>query len=283
MKLKIGHNSAKERIIQLIVSGNILLEQVTNKYFQAKEAGEFVPEKSIPRWQQQNNAWLHECIDVMQGIFPTPLEAIRLRNARGSPVAIEGTNVEWNSILNSIRARLSVLDGVISSLKDYSVEMAEELFVEQIDSFVKAGDINAREVRLLLPLDLTEDHVQTAFEEIIGENFHQRDWGGETNDLFTSHIRVGGKRLRAAFLMKGRGTRGKLTISKCGKNGDQIVRLMEAPAGLYIIQHVDEIDERVISDLEGKVRLRNRTGDRCHMCIIDGTDTARIMKAYGKI
>ena len=158
-----------------------------------------------------------------------------------------------------------------------------ELFVEDIDSFSEARNIQPQEVKVLLPLDLSENEIQTFFEQIVGENFHQEDWGGELNDLVTSHIRVGGKRIRAAFLLKGSGTRGKLTIAKCGKNGDQIVRLAEAPVDLYVIQHIGEIDQRVIYDLRSKVQLKASKGERCQICILDGTETARILKAYGKI
>lgn len=159
----------------------------------------------------------------------------------------------------------------------------EELFIEDIDSFARARNVSPQEVRVLLPLELSEDQIQTYLEEIVGENFHQQDWGGEINDLMTSQVLVDGKRLRAAFMLKGNGTKGKLTISKCGKNGDQIVRLADAPVDLYVIQHVDEIDERVIYDLKGKMQLKNSKGGKCQMCIIDGTDTARILRAYGKI
>lgn len=158
-----------------------------------------------------------------------------------------------------------------------------EVFVEDIDSFCEVRNVQAQEIKALLPLNLSEDEIQTLFEEIIGENFHQEDWGGELNDLFTSQVKVGGKRIRAAFLLKGSGTRGKLTIAKCGKNGDQILRLVEAPVGLYVIQHIGEIDQRVISDLRSKIELKVSKGQKCQMCILDGTETAKILRAYGKI
>jgi hypothetical protein len=159
----------------------------------------------------------------------------------------------------------------------------EELFIDDIDSFARARDIKPQDVGPLVPLDLSENQVQTYLEEIIGENFHQQDWGGELNDLVTSHVRVGERRVRTAFLLKGNGTKGKLTIAKCGKKGDQILRLVEAPADLYVIQHVSEIDERVVYDLRSKVQWKNSMGEKCQMCVVDGTDTARILKAYGKI
>jgi hypothetical protein len=158
-----------------------------------------------------------------------------------------------------------------------------EIFIEDIESFARACDVHPQDIKPLLPLNLSEDQIQTFFEEIMGENFHQADWGGEMNDLVTSHLRIGGRRLRAAFLLKGNGTKGILTIAKCGRNGDQIVRLTEAPVDLYVIQHVDKIDQRVIYDLASKVALKVDRGTHCKMCIIDGTDTARILRAYRRI
>ncbi len=158
-----------------------------------------------------------------------------------------------------------------------------ELYVDDIDSFSKVREVMPQDVRALVPLNLLEDQIQTFLEEIIGENVHQPDWPGETNDLLTSQLRVNGKRLRAAFILKGRGTSGKLRIRDCGKKGDQIVKLANAPADLYIIQHINEVDEQVIVDLRDKIQLKNRQGTSCQMCIIDGTDTARILKAYSKI
>ncbi len=280
MKLKTSHNTAIERITDLIRSGDALLEKVTREYFESRKTGTFVQKTHIPRWQGEFTHWFQECLPTIGKIFPTSVEAIKLKNARASPFYQSGTNFRWGGLTNTIKAKLSALQEILESIP---VEAKLELFIEDIDSFAKARDINPTEVKARLPLNLSEDHIQTFFEEIIGENVHRKDWGGETSDLVTSHIKVGGGRLRAAFLLKGSGTKGKLTIQKCGKNGDQIVRLVEAPADLYIIQHVDEIDERVIKDLKGKVQLNNSQGNNCLMCIIDGTDTARILLAYGKI
>jgi hypothetical protein len=184
----------------------------------------------------------------------------------------------------------SVLCGIVSKIcsQEQRSECSDgrsnfELFVDEIESFQKVSSVLPQHVRSLLPLTLSEDKIQNFLEEIIGENFHLQDWGGEMNDLVTSYLRVEGERLRTAFLLKGHGTQGKLTIAKCGKNGDQIVRLVEAPVELYVIQHVDQIDQRVVYDLKSKIESKHFKGEECRMCIMDGTDTARVLKAYGKI
>lgn len=152
-----------------------------------------------------------------------------------------------------------------------------ELFIDDIDSFSKVVNIS----RLMVKESITsEDSVQIKFEEILGEPWHRKDWGGESCDLYTSNLRIKGKRYRAAFLLKGSGTKGKLTIAKCGKNGDQIQRLFKCTADIFVIQHISEIDEAVIEEARQKtmaIRLKN---SKARFCIIDGLDTQRLIQAY---
>ena len=55
---------------------------------------------------------------------------------------------------------------------------------------------------------------------------------------------------------KGKGLCQRLTLAKCGTNGDQIQRLMREPALIYFIQHVRKIDPSVISHLALYARAR---------------------------
>lgn len=113
---------------------------------------------------------------------------------------------------------------------------------------------------------------------------HKKDWGGETNDLYSTNIVVNGARVASVFLLKGNGLRRKtLEIAGCGKNGDQLVRLMDSPANLFVVQFVGQISENVIRDIDAKVALLRSMGRDAHYCIIDGQDTARLLLAYGKL
>ncbi len=71
-----------------------------------------------------------------------------------------------------------------------------------------------------------------------------------------------------------------MEIKHCGKNGDQILRLFDSPAELFIIQFVGNISEAVIKDVEGKVDHLRAKGKQVCYCIINGLDTARLMHAY---
>ncbi len=133
-------------------------------------------------------------------------------------------------------------------------------------------------------LDMSEDAIQMILEQIVNEPFHKKDWGGEENDLYTSNMLVQGRRVATAFLLKGNGLKKQvLEIADCGKNGDQIVRLVQSPAELFIIQFVGEVSENVIKDIEGKVELIRNRGKEAWYCIMKGQDTARVLFAYNKL
>jgi len=92
-----------------------------------------------------------------------------------------------------------------------------------------------------------------------------------------------GRRRAAVFLLKGRGTRGPLTLKKCGHDGGQVVRLFDLAAELFVVQHVGPVDEDVIRDVEQKTERLRLQGRNAWYCIMDGQDTARMMRAYGKL
>jgi hypothetical protein len=90
--------------------------------------------------------------------------------------------------------------------------------------------------------------------------------------------------MATAFALKGRGLQKPiLEIGDCGKNGDQLVRLLESPARLFVVQFIGNISESVIKDMEGKVHAARAQGREAWYCIMNGQDTARVLKAYGKI
>lgn len=154
------------------------------------------------------------------------------------------------------------------------------LFLEDIDTFQKIHDITPLEIKSMIPVNMLEKDIKNAFCSIIGEIYIQKDWPGEKSDLFTDII-FKGRRVPAAFMFKGRGTQGKLTIAKCGKNGDQILRLVQEPAIIFFVQHVNEIDPYVITHLELAMEAEARKRKiKLYYCYIDGVDTARLLKSY---
>ena len=163
------------------------------------------------------------------------------------------------------------------------------IYIDDIDNFKEACQVKPEKVMHLLDKNgklknMKEDDIQTAFENILGVKHHKRDWGGEENDLYTSNVIISGNRIAAAFMLKGKGTKKHiLQISDCGKNGDQLLRLFQSPAELFVVQFVGEISVNIIKDIEGKTDTKRKEGKQAQYCIINGQDTARILFAYNKI
>jgi hypothetical protein len=156
-----------------------------------------------------------------------------------------------------------------------------EVHVPQIDSFAKAESIQDRRTKVsLTPLkDVPEAAIKMAFAEIINEPVVPKDWGGETSDLFSSSVVLGGQRISTAFLLKGPAKFHPMTPADLGKNGDQIGRLFDEPAELLILQHCHEVTTAVRKQMRAYAQ---QMGNPRRFCIIDGYDTLRILKAYGK-
>jgi hypothetical protein len=187
---------------------------------------------------------------------------------------------------------MSLIKGLDSirqtAIREYTdLPIKERLYVEDIDSFAKVRDINPSVVTGLLDngyLDYAEDVIQMALEEILGVSFHKKDWGGEVNDLYTANVIVNGDRRATAFMLKGNGLKNQtMEIRHCGKNGDQVVRLFQNPADLFVIQFVGNIAEAVIQHAYSEIARLKGQGKDAHFLIMDGQDTARVLFAYGRI
>lgn len=154
------------------------------------------------------------------------------------------------------------------------------LSIDEIDSFAAVALIGPAAVKNMVPVTTSENEVKKAICAAIGDS-PRKDWGGEQNDIFTTRVTLNGRRVPTAFLLKGPAVRGRLTIAKCGKNGDQIQRLFQSAADLFVVQFNGEIDERVVAEARDKVLLLRARGSSNACCLImDGVDTARFLVAY---
>lgn len=150
-----------------------------------------------------------------------------------------------------------------------------ENFIEDFDEFSNVNDIktngNIDEMR-----HIKEYAFKTCLAEILGEQI-KKDWGGETSDLYTSHIHLNGQRKTAAFLLKGPAHFSPMGLNHLGKNNDQIVRLSHEPAQVLFVQHCHEILQPVRETLRAFAVQPSRPR---RYCFIDGKDSLRLLKAY---
>lgn len=154
--------------------------------------------------------------------------------------------------------------------------------VQSIDQFSQTDfrwTPNTKQFNLLK--DIPERDVKALFCRLLGEANVPSDWGGEECDLFSSNLSVEGERKSAAFLLKGPARFHEMTMADCGKNGDQIYRLFNTPADVFVVQHCHRITPAVRKTVEA-FALSNYSRT-CRFTFIDGYDTARILHANGML
>ena len=117
--------------------------------------------------------------------------------------------------------------------------------------------------------------------ELLGEPGVPTDWGGEESDVYSANLLVGGVRQTAAFLLKGPAAFHSMTLKDCGKNADQIYRMFNIPAHVYVVQHCHYVGAAVRKTVEAFVLARSFISP-CRYIIMDGIDTARLLRAHGR-
>ena len=130
---------------------------------------------------------------------------------------------------------------------------------------------------------MLERDFNNGVRKVIKDKWEQLDWGGETDDLYTTRLLIKNNRIPSAFAFKGRGTKGILVPGKMGKNGDQIQRLFRSPAELFVVQYQGPIAETVIEQMKAFAEIKSVHSDKpIYYMIIDGQDSDRLVRAYPK-
>jgi hypothetical protein len=171
--------------------------------------------------------------------------------------------------------------------KESEARRKVRLYVEDIDSFSLVREVKPSMVAHFLKdgcMNMAENVVKLALEQILHVPSHRKDSPAELDDIYTANVMVSGRRLATAFMLKGPGIGTKeMDIKHCGSKGNQLVRLFDAPAELFVVQFTGVIKEMVVKDVEGKVRARRAEGKPAQFLIMEGQDTARVLHAYGKL
>ncbi len=280
-------STAEEELSLLVSEGYKIASWMLEDYSDKKTADTYNMETDNALYQEKLNNWYVNVVGALNSIFPTDLEKNTFDHPEENGLVGMGVNVNYDRIRRRTIAFTRGLQRIIEvNLSRYTdLPIQTRLFLEDIDSFKKAKDVNPAVVKPFLKdgyyLDLSEDAIQMGLEQVLDVSFHKKDWGGEENDLYTANVVVQGARVASAFLLKGNGLKKRvLEIANCGSNGDQVMRLVQSPAQLFFIQFVGEVSENVVKDIEGKVELLRGKGKDSRYCILNGQDTARILYAY---
>lgn len=288
MRLRIHIAMADEELVALVNEGYDAISAMQAAYQERKASGAYNDSKDVDELIAPVKTWADKVVESLGRIFPTQLETHLFLDPEIPFGAVSG-DYKYQSALNRCRHFVRGLNKIrLHNLPEYTdLPLDVRLYVEDIDSFRKVRDVNPATVMDVLTdgyLNRSEDSVQTALERILSVPFHKKDWGGEQNDLYTANLLINGARHETAFLLKGNGLRSKtMEIKHCGVNGDQILRLCNSPAKLFVVQFVGRISEAIVSDIDGKVRHARSQGKDVWYCIMDGQDTARVLRAYGEL
>ena len=115
---------------------------------------------------------------------------------------------------------------------------------------------------------------------IYHSNICNKNCGANNNLYNIFKLLYKNKRRIAAFALKGNATKGTLTPNKMGKNGDQILRLVNSAAEVFFVVYHSKIDESIIAQLEAFSLGKALSGKQMFFGIIDGDDLNRLYHAY---
>jgi hypothetical protein len=287
MRLKVPAAAANEELIALINEGYYALHAIQSDHQEKRTAGTFNDDTDNTPYSAEFERWADRVLTALRSIFPTELEPNTFLHPEMPFGAVSG-DYRYESLMRRFKFFIQGLNGIRqTSIPQYTdLPLSTRLFVEDIDSFRKVRDVNPAAAADLLQngrFEWSEDSIQLSLEQILDVSMHKKDWGGEVNDLYTCNVIINGERVPTAFLLKGNGLKKKtMEIRDCGANGDQLLRLLDSPASLFVIQFVGSVSESVIRDVSGKVDQARTQGKDCRYCIIDGQDTARLLRAYGR-
>ncbi len=151
-----------------------------------------------------------------------------------------------------------------------------EHFVEDFDEFNKVPEY-PKPTDILPMKQVSEAAFKVCLASPLGDSV-SKDWGGETSDYFTAHLHLQGRRVSAAFLLKGPAWFSPMTLNHLGKNNDQIYRLSQEPVDVLIVQHCHEITPAVRATLRA---FAVQPSNPRRYSLIDGRDSLWLLQAYG--
>jgi hypothetical protein len=157
---------------------------------------------------------------------------------------------------------------------------AVEITIDDIDQFKRVRRLNKNSQKPLSPLP--ESRFKKGLQRLFRNYGEHKDHGAEIDDFNTNQLRMAGKRYSVAFALKGPGAGVKvLEPGKWGKQGNQIQRLLQAPARVFLLQSELQIGEYSIDQLKKLTEHRAHQEKRkLFYGYIDPHDSTRLRKAY---
>jgi len=156
-----------------------------------------------------------------------------------------------------------------------------ELRPEEIEQFAGMDDTwfpSAAEFKRMTMVP--EQTIKELICRLLGDHAVPSDWGGEESDVLSANLVINGRRHVGAFLLKGPARFHPMKPTDLGKNGDQLYRLFNIPAHIYVVQHCHAIGAAVRKQAEAFALARSFVAP-CRVIFMDGLTSARLLRAHG--
>jgi len=180
----------------------------------------------------------------------------------------------------SARTPKQTISVKVNSRKRKEVRV-REIFIDEVDEFKRVKSLHAARLPQLKPKRLPEKLFKYGMASILGSKGKFQDWGGEKNDLYSSHVTIRSRRRSTAFAFKGPATAPPLRPAKLGVNGDQIQRLFSTAADVFFVQFEGRIEEAVNEQMLAQaIKKSYDTGHEVLYGVIGLEDSHRLRVRY---
>jgi hypothetical protein len=209
--------------------------------------------------------------------------AINTVKGRILALATNSKKLEDHVTIRNPRVRPQIVKVELAPKARDVVIDVKHITIDDIDNFSRVRCLPHSKVPdQMNPARLPEKDFKLGTARILGNRGSFKDWGGERNDLYSTHLKLKGKRYATAFGFKGPGKTGVLTPGKMGKNGDQIQRLFNSTAQVFIVQYEGEIAESVSAQMQQLAIAKSVSeGQRVFYGTIGLEDSYRLRLKYG--
>ncbi len=169
-----------------------------------------------------------------------------------------------------------VAEQMLAAFRDATPALPESVEIScwQIDQFRPYRDVDVTGVTLLLMVH--EREIKDRLNLLLGQHESANDWGGEDDDIFAT-CTLNGNELPIAMMLKGRSVPRPMRLKDAGSNSDQVLRIAEAPAVIFVVQHVHKITEPVRRQLRLNIEALRARGHEAYCAFIDGFQTYKLL------
>ena len=155
---------------------------------------------------------------------------------------------------------------------------------EEIDSFQNVARVGEDEIAGLCPLDLEEAEIKKHLCDIIGNPFAQKDWGGKVCDIFCGCSWIGNC-VASSLRPKGQVLR-TTSSSDFGFGKEQAINSFACSR--YLLKSLSykamvRLTGRCIAKFTAQVAEKLMTNQPVYYLVMDGVQTARLLRAFNKI